>query len=332
MRDSKEEGEMKIKLKFFLKFALVIVLALCILFPISILYQRGDTYNGTYAGIKKFEDVPQEIEFANFGPSYGMNCFDYAKLDEQGKTCFNFALTMQDLYHDYEIYKKYQDNFKEGAVVAITVSYFSFCSDNDAASSARYYKILDSDSIKGYTLENDISAKFLPVYGKGNALIRDITNDMLNEIMSNSVESNEVEEGNKALELENDSKVRVLTIENGNLKPYGKYVEENEDLLVNWIKEMKDNGLNPVLVLTPYWENYANGFDKELLKNNYSDPISRVVEKTDVPYVNFNLPEYQEYTTTPEYFNNCDHVSKKGGVAFMELFVEYLKTTSIYKF
>ena len=320
-----------------MKILVVFVLAVCILVGVSEIYKKGLTYQGTYSGIEKFENVPDNIEFANFGPSYGMCCFDFETIEARAKTGFNFSLTMQDLYHDYAIYKTFEDNFKDGAVVAIPLSYFSFCSDTNAPSGNRYYKLLDRGYIKGYTMEKEVSTKFIPAYGKGGTLGRDITNDLLNTIMKKGVNTLDVETAEvsetseKYAELKTDSATRVTTIENGNLKVYADHIAVNEELLVNWIEEMKEDGLVPVLLLTPYWHEYANGFDTELLNISYNAPVARVVEKTGVDYINFCGEEYYEYTHTPEYFSNCDHVSKEGSKAFMNLYVDYLIQKGLLK-
>ncbi len=325
---------MKNNIKFIIKFLIVGILALFILTVASAVYKNGETYEGTYSGIEKYKSVPDAIDYANFGPSYGMNCFNYETIEKKGKTGFNFALTMQDLYHDYAIYKTYENNFSDGAVVAIPLSYFSFCTDTEAPTGTRYYKILPREYIKDYTLEKYVSARFIPIYGKGNALIRDLSNDMINSIMSKTVDSNTddntgTKQDKKSKQLSKDSETRVFTIENGNLKIYGKYIETNEEMLVNWIEKMQKKGLKPVLLLTPYWYEYANGFDEELLKVSYIEPVLRIVEKTGVDYINFCDKEYDEFIHTPEYFSNCDHISQKGSEAFMELFLSYLEDNGL---
>lgn len=329
---------MKNNIKFVLKVLAVLCIALCLLALASELYKNGETYEGTYMGIEKFESVPEKIDYANFGPSYGMSCFKYDTIEKSGKTGFNFALTMQDLYHDYALYKTYEESFNEGAIVAIPLSYFSFCSNADSVTGTRYYKLLPKKYIKNYTLENDISTKYIPVYGKGSALIRDLINDMMNSIMSDNIgpdeadsDETELNETTDVSKLTSDSKTRVFTVENGNLKMFGKYIKTNEEILVNWIKEMQEKGLKPVILLTPYWHEYANGFDAELLNEGYSEPVSRVVEKTGVEYINFCSEEFDEYTHTPEYFNNCDHVSKEGTKEFMELYMNCLTERGLIK-
>ena len=324
---------MKNNIKFLLKITVVLVLAVCLVVGASFVYKSGPTYEGTYSGIEKYDNVPSDIDFANFGPSYGMNCFNYETIQEKGKTGFNFSLTMQDLYHDYALYKTYEENFSDGAIVAVPLSYFSFCSSTTSPTGNRYYKMLDRAYIKEYTLEKEVSTKYMPAYGNGKSLVRDLTNDFLNAIIKKSVatdsdkpkEEAKTEQSEKIAKLEKDSKSRVLTIENGNLKTLSNHIPANEEILVNWISEMQAKGLKPVLLLTPYWHDYAHGFDEELLNTGYTAPVSRVIEKTGVDYIDFCSEEYSEYINTPEYFTNCDHVSKEGSKAFMKLYVNWLE-------
>ena len=279
----------------------------------------------------KYNHMPDRIDFANFGPSYGMNCFHYEVIEAMSKNGFNFSLSMQDLYHDYALYKTYEESFDDGAIVAITLSYFSFCSDTEAPTGNRYYKILDRAYIKDYTIEKEVSTRFFPIYGQGGSLVRDLTNDLLNRIMKKSVTTSDretvvtTELAAEEEELKADSKTCIISIENGNLKVFGDQIDINETILVNWIKEMKEKGLRPILVLTPYWHDYAYGFDEALLKASYYDPVSNVIQKTGVDYIDFCGAEYDEFIHTPRYFNNCDHVSMEGSVEFMSLYVKCLE-------
>ncbi|MBR4578606.1 MAG: hypothetical protein IKO22_03215 [Oscillospiraceae bacterium] len=322
---------MKKNLIFLLKLVTVCILVTAILLSLSAVYKHGLTYQGSNSGMSKYDSVPDQIEYANFGPSYGMKCFRYAPLEAMGKTCFNFSLTMQDLYHDYALYKTYEEHFKNGAVVAIPLSYFSFCSDITAPSGNRYYRILDRKYIKDYTLEKEISAKYIPIYGNGGDLIRDLTNELLDSIMKkytaapDTGSAEAAEDHMEEVSLKADSETRVFTIETGNLIPYSDHIEAYETILIRWIEEMAAKGLKPVLLLTPYWHDYAFGFDEALLKTGYHDPVERVIRETGVDYVDFCSEKYAEFIHTPRYFSNCDHVSLEGSEEFMRLYMEYLK-------
>ena len=325
---------MKNNILFFVKFLIAAILVLLILFAVNSLYIKGETYAGTYSGMEKFEDVPKNIKFANFGPSYGMSCFKYEEFEDEN-VCFNFGLTMQDTYHDFAILKNYEENLADDAIIAIPVSYFSFCSNASAPSSSRYYKILDKENIKGYTIENDVSSNYLPVYGKGSSFVRDFTNDAINAIISKGMsapKSESEDEEVKSVEvdkLSDDSKSRVVVIESGNLAVYQNYIEENENTLVEMIEYVKSKGMTPVMVLTPYWYEYAHGFNEELLNVGFNEPVKRVIEKTGVLYMDCNSEAFDDYTHNPVYFNNCDHVSKEGGLEFVRRYMKFLEENGI---
>lgn len=323
---------MKNNVKFILKVFLVAILALSLLFAVSEFYKNGETYQGTYMGIEKFESVPDKIDYANFGPSYGMSCFDYNAVELNGKVGFNFSLTMQDLYHDYAIYKTYEDNFNDDAIIAITLSYFSFCSDFQAPSGTRYYKILQKKYIKDYTFEKHISARYFPAYGNGNTILKDVFKKMLQLLKSEDATTTGETVSNNTMseaELCSDSIESAVSIEDGRLKKYANNINLMEEVLVQWIEQMQKKGLKPILVLTPYWHEYANGFDEKILEESYIDPVERTIKKTGVDYVNFCSTDYDEYIHTPEFFSNCDHVSEKGAKAFMELYIDYIKKKEV---
>ncbi len=327
---------MKENIKFVGKMLVVIALVLVILYPINLLYKSGLTYQGSNEGIDEFANIPMEIEYANFGPSIGMNCFDYSALEAEGKTCFNFALSMQNLYHDYEIYKEYADHLAPGAVVALPLTNISFCFNLNGDSSPRYYKILGSDAIKGYTLENDVSAKYVPVYGKGSSLIRDVLSGALDRVMVNIVKRSETSDETAAGEnatpdwatvLKRDSAAQVVSLTNGNMLAYESCIAEAEEILTNWIKEMQAAGLRPVVVIAPLWPDLVTGFEPEIFHRCYTEPLRRVLEATGVPcmdFTDFENQAYLDYCNTPEYFSNSNHVSDAGAAAFMELYVEYV--------
>ncbi len=322
-------------IKFLLKFLITVILVAVILFAVNSMYIKGETYAGTYSGMEKFENIPDNIKFANFGPSYGMSCFKYEEMEKEGNICFNFGLTMQDIYHDFALLKNYKEKLSDDAIVAIPVSYFTFCSNASAPSSSRYYKILDKENIKGYTIENYVSSNYIPVYGKGSSFVRDFTNDAMNVIISKGMSDDKSSEENEEIKsveadkLSDDSKSRVVVIESGNLAIYQNYIEENENTLVEMIEYIKSKGMTPVMVLTPYWYEYTQGFDKELLSVGFIEPIERVIEKTGVLYMNCNSEKYSDYTHNPEYFNNCDHVSKEGGLEFVRRYRKFLKDNNI---
>jgi len=302
---------MKENIKFLLKLALTVCLAVAILAVANKLY----TSSASYTGVDTYSDIPEDIEFAAFGPSYAVSCFQYDDFESRGKRCFNFGLSAQTLNHDYALYKTYKDNFDDNANVAIVVSYFSFCYNTEGKSTPRYYSLLDKEYIKGYSFETNFYTKYMPVYGHGDSLVRDLLIGKLS-----SVSSDKKGDGNtdKADKLAKDSKERIIKTIKENFIPYKDKTKETEDMLIEWIKDLQSRGHKPVLVLTPYYKDYAFGFEQTELDECFTNPLKRVIKETGVSYLNCNSDEYEYFITNPDYFNNCDHVSKKGAEEFMK--------------
>ncbi len=314
---------MKDNIKFILKIALTLCIALAILYVGNRLFSTSSTYHG----ISAYKNMPEKIELTNFGPSYGMSCFEYSDFEKQGINCFNFALSGQEINHDYALYQTYKDRISDDATVAIALSYFVFCNDPTEDSPSRYYRVLEPEYINGFTPENWFYANYMPVYGQGGALTRNL---LLGKI--SVIKSDEGDEATAQLsineKLSQDSKDRIIKVTNQYYIPNEKYVETNEKLLVKWIKELKERGCTPILVLTPYYTDYATGFSGETFDKCFTQPLNRVLEETGVRYVDFNK-EYEYYTHNTEFFSNCDHVSKAGRIEFMKLYTEYLKKNKL---
>ena len=313
---------MKSNIKFVLKIFLTLCVAIAILSVGNHLFSSSSTYHG----ISAYKNMPDKIELANFGPSYGMSCFEYSDYQKDGIGCFNFALSGQELHHDYGLYQTYKDKISDDATVAIALSYFCFTNNTTEDSASRYYRILDPEYINGFSAENWFYANCMPVYGQGGALTRNMLLSKISVIKTD--ENAENAELSLKEKLSSDSKDRLIKVENQYFLPNQEYIEENEKLLIKWIKEMQEKGCTPILVLTPYYTDYANIFNGELFDKCFTEPLNRVLEETGVRYVDFNK-EYEYYTQTPEFFSNCDHVSKAGRIEFMKLYSEYLKENNL---
>ena len=316
---------MKANIKFILKIFLTLCIAVAILSVGNKLYSNSSTYQGVSA----YKNMPDKIELANFGPSYGKSCFDYSDYKKDNIGCFNFSLSGQELNHDYGLYKTYEDKISDDATVAIAISYFCFTNDNIADSPSRYYRILNSEYINGFSAENWFYANCMPVYGQGGALTRNILLSKISVIKADGKDESAKKESLKE-KLSTDSKDRIIKVTNQYYIPNEKYIETNEQLLIKWVNELKERGCTPILVLTPYYTDYANGFSGEQFDKCFTQPLNRVIEATGVTYVDFNK-EYEYYTHETEFFSNCDHVSKEGKAEFMKLYSEYLKENNLLK-
>lgn len=130
------------------------VLAICItvfcVFYLDIMYEQKS--DNPIAEVNAFNFVPETIQLANFGSSHGQYAFDWGALKDRGIKCFNFALPSQSFEYDYALLNMHKDEFAEGSIAFIPISYFSFNSeatspDDIEAISVRYYRILSPNII-----------------------------------------------------------------------------------------------------------------------------------------------------------------------------------------
>lgn len=76
------------------------------------------------AEVNAFNFVPETIQLANFGSSHGQYAFDWGALKDRGIKCFNFALPSQSFEYDYALLNMHKDEFAEGSIAFIPISYF----------------------------------------------------------------------------------------------------------------------------------------------------------------------------------------------------------------
>lgn len=153
------------------------VLAVCItvfcIFYLDIMYEQKS--DNPIAEVNAFNFVPETIQLANFGSSHGQYAFDWGTLKDRGIKCFNFALASQSFKYDYALLNMHKNEFAEGSIAFIPVSYFSFNSeatnpDDIEAISVRYYRILSPQYNPDYSLYKDLVAIRFPILSAGDKI------------------------------------------------------------------------------------------------------------------------------------------------------------------
>lgn len=331
-------------LKFFLKLgALICSVAVLIGFA-NYLYINGYYYTDVYGEVKKFENVPDHITFANFGTSHGLAAFRY---DENDKSSFNFALSGEDIYHDFQTLKQFSDHLDKGCIVSIPVSYFSFCLPDDEPSQKRYYTYLDKEYLIDFSYETLINSKYVPVLRSIEYLFKDFIGDQ--EInMENFMDDPSQGKKSKAGQISPFLKVEAATIDapvaddsakiqslnqhavtraenwrSGRMVLGEKYMDDNTKLLIEMIDYCKEHGFQPVLLTIPVFHSLTEAFTKEELEKYYFSNIEETVKATGITYIDYSHDE--RFVNTPSYYSNSDHMSADGGDSFMRIYKEDLK-------
>ena len=158
--------------KFIVKSVLVICITFCCLFYLDMMYEQKVSTGMSEVNVFNF--VPHNIQLANTGSSHGQCAFDWNALAyERGYETFNFALTSQSFLYDYSLINMHKNDFADGSVLFIPVSYFSFNEEatdpaDQEAISVRYYRILSPRYNPDYSLYKDLVTVRFPILSAGD--------------------------------------------------------------------------------------------------------------------------------------------------------------------
>ena len=160
--------------KFLVKCVLAVCITFCCLFYLDMMYEQKS--DNPIAEINVFNFIPDSIQIANVGSSHGQCDFDWNSLTrERGIQTFNFALTSQSYEYDYALINMHKDDFAQGSLLFIPVSYFSFNQEatdpNDIeAISVRYYRLLSPQYNPDYSLYKDLVTVRFPILSAGEEI------------------------------------------------------------------------------------------------------------------------------------------------------------------
>ena len=323
--------------RLFLKLAAICVLTGLILTVTNILYTRGYYYRDTYGELDKMSTVPDHITMVNLGTRHGLASFIYP---DDGVVRYNLALSGEDIYHDFATLKQFTKNLEKGCIVALPISYFSFGKSTDEPSQKRYYLYLDREYIKDFTYETLINAKYLPVLRSGEFIIKDLINDRELDVADQLTDNEETVNGEAELTADGDSEYtaeerremdkeitqhavsRAESWRAGYMTAGRIFIKENVALLTEMVDYCYEHGFRPLLVTTPIYYSLNERFGEEELDTCFVKPMQEVIDATGVPYL--DLSHDPQFTHTPEYYSNSDHLNETGAAAFYERYTEFL--------
>ncbi|MBQ6067378.1 MAG: hypothetical protein IJK89_11230 [Clostridia bacterium] len=340
-------------LRFLVKLFSIVLSVGLLVGVVNHFYVNGYYYRDVYGEIDKMYDVPYDIRMVNLGTSHGLASFRYP---DDGVTRYNLALSGEDIYHDFATLKQFADHLAPGCIVALPISYFSFCMSTEEPSQKRYYAYLDREYLRGFSYETLINAKYVPVLRSGEFIIKDLirdqeldvgaammednaglsdgaaqtveagvgeTNELTSSLQTATDALSQQQRAEKEAELASHAAGRAESWRSGYMKAGRAYIEENTRILTDMVNFCFENGFRPVLVSTPIYQALNEQFSEEELEICYFEPMRTVAAETGVPYL--DLSHDEALSGTPEYYGNSDHMNADGAAAFYERYTECLR-------
>lgn len=258
-----------------------------------------------------------EVEIANVGSSHGAYDFVYDELSEEGFSCFNFGNVSQTYQYDLSLLKEYGHHLKEGCIVFIPVSYFSFNNETVGeteaqALSVKYYHCLSPKNIPDYDLYTDIVTTRFPILSAGEEILKLLPGADLSLVVFASGSEGGVDEAEFA-----SRAAQRYDRHFGNKTEL--FLPEREEELTAVIDYCKEHGFTPVLITTPFSSYYNDPVPVEFL-DRFHNTINRIASDTGVNYYDYSHDD--RFLTNLSLFSDSDHLNPEGAQYFMEILEE----------
>lgn len=251
---------------------------------------------------KKYLDAhSKEIETLILGSShsyYGINPIYFST------NTFNVSHLSQSLDYDFEILKKYQNDFKSLKTVICPISYFTLYTKLESSTESWriknyviYYDIDVSNSLSDHleVLSNRFS---LNLRRLGSYYIKGDSSISCTELGWGTGNKSE-----KARDLK-ETGPKAAIRHTGNLEAY----EENKETLRSIIELCESHGISVILVTLPAYETYRQNLNPEQLKVTVETAADLANEYNNCQYL--NLLESTEFDAKD--FYDADHLNEIG--------------------
>ena len=219
------------------------------------------------------------------------------------------------LHYDLQNYKFIKKHLADSAIVILPISYFSFGLDENRTDRGAdnpfvnlYYEYLPKTSIFSYSLKKDLSLKISRIQKNFNKFFSDSKKKKKPAKKKKKV----VPTSPEHLISLKKSAVKAVALH----KKLGRYSdpEKNINYLIDIIVDAKKSGYHPILVTTPYYKEYTEGYELDWLRENYYQFINSISTKYEITYINYN--NNPAFSSDQTLFKNSDHLSSKGRSKF----------------
>ncbi len=243
-----------------------------------------NTYRYWIKEKKRYETVPEILDFANLGSTCDENNYDYSYWKGTG---FNFASAPQDMYYDNQLLEQYGSRLRNGAYLFINISEFAFLTDRYETDyhNHKYYGFLDSNRVWGYTRLKSILLKFAPGLLDSRYIKQEVKQILKSVLKKKSYTLKSLEQ--LSIQLMANWKKEFGWNEVVKLsEDQSKTLNRSWDIFMRDISFCKQHNIIPVVVIPPFCKSLIEIMPKEILDVCLWQYITRIREM-DIKVVDF---------------------------------------------
>ncbi len=249
---------------------------------------------------KRYDEIPDNLDFANLGSTCDANNFDYSYWDGCG---FNFASGPQDMYYDNQLLEQYGKHLKKGALVFISISEFAFLVDKYETDyhNYKYYGYVEPQRILNYSDRKAWMIKHCPGLLDNRQMKQEIKSFIkrILKLQRNATKASLEARSRQAManwlhEFGWDDEVKLTDEQR-------KTLSRSWDIFLKDIEFCDRNGLLPVIVVPPFNIHLKKIMPYNILDECLWDYIE-LIKKRGIKVVNFwddKELEDERYYSTP---------------------------------
>lgn len=316
--------------KLILKCALLLLILGGLLFAGGEAYKRTNTYRNLERkdGTDVFREMPESIDIAVFGASHGREDF---KFPPEGKTLFNFSMSLQSPVYDLRLMREYQDRIRPGALVVIAVSpIFPFYVPPEKQAEEqrpRYYRVLSPQNIPDVDLWLYLRQRLSPLLTEdfSDILAAFLEGEPLEPAIDEKSGHNQITPDEAEARKPNVFELQIAYVQD--------FPEANPDLTEAY-REMlalcREKGWRAVLAAPPYLEEYTGCFsefspDYFGVQRAYMEDLAREYGAVYLDYS--HDPEFAE---RHDLYRDMSHMNLEGAALFNERFFADVRALGLF--
>lgn len=307
---------MRIK-KFVISNIILSVVLIIVLYGLSWFYINY--VNDRTVKFMEYNKLPDNsVDILTLGSSHGKFGI---KLDKKNQ--MNLSLESQRFYYDFKMLEKYEKKIKEGAIIIIPLSVFSFYENEEffnGETYKNYINLLEKKDIRKKIKNSEyfFTRNFSILYPPSRLI------ETLKYLLKEKLKKKYIYYG-KNLRGAELKKTALETAKGHSTDLKEEYEKNGINSLNNILNYSHKRKYKVIFVVTPYWYEYTDELERienNIFKNKIYNNLKEVEKKQDIKYIFLDYSYDKRFINNEEFFMDDDHLNEKGAEYFTEILLK----------
>lgn len=307
---------MRIK-KFVISNIILSIVLITVLYEISWIYINY--VNDRTVKFMEYNKLPDNsVDIVTLGSSHGKFGI---KLDKKNQ--MSLSLESQRFYYDFKMLEKYEKKLKEGAIIIVPLSIFSFYENEEffnGETYKNYINLLKKNEIRKKIKNSEyfLTRNFSVLYPPARLI------ETLKYLLKEGLKKNYIYYG-KNLRGEELKKEAIATAKGHFTGLKQEYKKNGINSLNNILNYSNKRKYRVTFVVTPYWHEYTDELErmeKGIFKNKIYNNLKKVEKNQNMKYIFLDYSHDKRFINNEEYFVDDDHLNEKGAEYFTEILLK----------